>query len=248
MTVDDHAIDSLKVWYEIAMKELIEEHTKEPGKKVSELPSFKAAKAYEEALNVLINACYFPEYRASHRLSVLDEIKEYDDSRKVFGEEILSDPSSPAKSSKLINTIEQLEYLMEFYNKLRGVAADEGRVLTDIENERGNEEDIYLPHALYHEKIDEVYNLIDIKYEETVKEWRQQRLKDGIITGKESRYFYEQTIYENESPFAATHRLITNIYNSDLTQEEMDKHIKLVQIAAEATGKVEVQDCLWDGK
>ncbi|ETT61028.1 hypothetical protein BSK66_31835 [Paenibacillus odorifer] len=145
-------------------------------------------------------------------------------------------------------TIEELEYLMKFYGKLRGVATDESGALTDIENELGIEEDVYLPHVLYHEKIDEMYEIIDIKYEETVKEWRQQLLKDGIITGKESHYFYEQTICENESPFAATHQLITNIYNSGLTQEEKEKHIKLVQIAAEATGKVEVQDCLWDGK
>jgi hypothetical protein len=61
LTVDDHAINSLKVWCEIAMKVLIEEHTEDPRKKVSELPSFIAAKAYED--------------RASHRLSVFTRFR-----------------------------------------------------------------------------------------------------------------------------------------------------------------------------
>ncbi|WP_449603066.1 hypothetical protein [Paenibacillus sp. Marseille-Q9583] len=52
----------------------------------------------------------------------------------------------------MIKTVEQLEYLMEFYNKLRGLAANEDGALTDIENELGIEEDVYLPHVLYHKK------------------------------------------------------------------------------------------------
>jgi len=65
-----------------------------------------------------------------------------------------------------------------------------------------------------------MYNIIDTKYKETVKEWRQLLLKDGIIKGKEDSHFYEQTICESDSPFAGTDRLITNIQNSELTPEE----------------------------
>lgn len=68
------------------MRELMAEHEKE-SKKVSELGTFKAAKVYEQALNILIGGTYLPEYCKDARLSVIKEIKDYDELRKTFGED-----------------------------------------------------------------------------------------------------------------------------------------------------------------
>lgn len=87
MDVDDHAIDSLKVWYNLAIKELRAEHQRNLSEPISKLPSFKAAKAYEKAINVLINAYYLPEFQERYRLpSAIKLIKEEDELRKIFGD------------------------------------------------------------------------------------------------------------------------------------------------------------------
>lgn len=85
MNVDDHAIDALKVWYNIALKEVIAEHQADPSIKLSALPSFKAAKAYEQAINIMVDALYLEEYRKSARLSVVKEVKHDDEMRKIHG-------------------------------------------------------------------------------------------------------------------------------------------------------------------
>lgn len=53
--VDDHAIDSLKTWYDISYEELKKEWTSGQYSIFSECPNFKTCNTYREALNVLIN-------------------------------------------------------------------------------------------------------------------------------------------------------------------------------------------------
>jgi hypothetical protein len=60
--IDDHAIDSLRVWFDLEYTELVEEWKSGQYAKLSECPSFKSATAFREAMNVLIKACYLPEY------------------------------------------------------------------------------------------------------------------------------------------------------------------------------------------
>lgn len=66
MGVSDHAIESLRTWYDLAYEELKEEYTSSKYKKLSECPSYKETAAYREAMNVLIKGCYLPEYVDSH--------------------------------------------------------------------------------------------------------------------------------------------------------------------------------------
>ncbi|MCM3603152.1 hypothetical protein M3175_20645 [Robertmurraya korlensis] len=56
MTVDDHAIDSLRTWFNIAYDELKEEWKSGRYEVVSDCPAFYAANAYRDAMNVLIKA------------------------------------------------------------------------------------------------------------------------------------------------------------------------------------------------
>jgi hypothetical protein len=55
MAVDDHAINSLKTWFDIEYDGLKKEWKSGKYERLSECPSFKAAHTYREALNVLIN-------------------------------------------------------------------------------------------------------------------------------------------------------------------------------------------------
>lgn len=77
MTVDDHAIDSLRTWFDIEIGILKDEFESGEYKKLSDCPSYKACKAYREALNILIKACYLPEYYESHKIAPLSEEIEY---------------------------------------------------------------------------------------------------------------------------------------------------------------------------
>jgi hypothetical protein len=58
MAVDDHAIDSLRVWFNIEYEELKKEWKSKKYSTLSECPAYKATAAYKEAMNVLIKACY----------------------------------------------------------------------------------------------------------------------------------------------------------------------------------------------
>lgn len=61
MTVDDHAIDSLRTFFLIAYEELKKEFISGKYGEVSHCPSFNAANAYREAMNVLIKAYHRSE-------------------------------------------------------------------------------------------------------------------------------------------------------------------------------------------
>jgi hypothetical protein len=54
MIVDDHAINSLKVYYDVACDELKKEWNSNEYRTIRECPSFKAVYTYREALDVLI--------------------------------------------------------------------------------------------------------------------------------------------------------------------------------------------------
>lgn len=51
--VDDHAINSLKTWYDIAYEDLKKEWKSSVYERLSDCPSFKLTATYREALNVL---------------------------------------------------------------------------------------------------------------------------------------------------------------------------------------------------
>lgn len=61
MTVDDHAIDSLRTWFLITYDELKKEWVSGVYGEISHCPSFHAANAYREAMNVLIRAYHRTE-------------------------------------------------------------------------------------------------------------------------------------------------------------------------------------------
>jgi hypothetical protein len=89
MAVDDHAIDSLRTWFDIEYEQLKEEWKSNEYENLSDCPSFKGAKAYREAMNILIKACYLPEYFEAHKIQTLKqmideelEIEEFWESRK----------------------------------------------------------------------------------------------------------------------------------------------------------------------
>lgn len=86
MNVEDHAIDALKVWYYLALKEVVSEHQKDLSVKISALPTFKTAKAYEQAINVLVNASYLEPYKKGARVSVVQEVRFDDEMRKLHGD------------------------------------------------------------------------------------------------------------------------------------------------------------------
>lgn len=54
MVVDDHAISSLKVFYDVACDELKKEWQSNEYGSLTECPTFKAVYTYREALDVLI--------------------------------------------------------------------------------------------------------------------------------------------------------------------------------------------------
>ncbi|MCM3405940.1 hypothetical protein [Cytobacillus oceanisediminis] len=52
--VDDHAIDSLRTWFDIAYDDLKKEWKSSNYENLRDCPSFKLAYTYREALNILI--------------------------------------------------------------------------------------------------------------------------------------------------------------------------------------------------
>jgi hypothetical protein len=73
----DHAIDGLMIFFDITFEQLVEEWKYGKYKKLSECPSYNEANAYRVAMNVLVKACYLPEYVESHIFSPLSkQIKE----------------------------------------------------------------------------------------------------------------------------------------------------------------------------
>ncbi|MCL6571728.1 MAG: hypothetical protein K6T88_08575 [Bacillus sp. (in: Bacteria)] len=80
----DHAIDNLRIYFDLSYEELVKEWKSGEYKKLSDCPSYKEANAYREAINVLVKACYLPEYVQSHKFASLSqqireqvEIEEY---------------------------------------------------------------------------------------------------------------------------------------------------------------------------
>jgi hypothetical protein len=73
MTVDDHAIDSLRTWFNLAYEELKKEWKSGQYGELIECPSFKATSAYREAMNILIEACYRSEYVDQYRIKSLEK-------------------------------------------------------------------------------------------------------------------------------------------------------------------------------
>jgi hypothetical protein len=69
----DHAIDGLRVYYDVALEELVQDWKSDNYQKLSDCPSYREAKAYREAINVLVNACYIPEYADSHLIEPLSK-------------------------------------------------------------------------------------------------------------------------------------------------------------------------------
>jgi len=59
MAVDDHAINSLRTWFEIEYEKLKTEWKSGQYENLSDCPSFKVTYTYKEALNVLIKS---PQY------------------------------------------------------------------------------------------------------------------------------------------------------------------------------------------
>jgi hypothetical protein len=59
MAVDDHAINSLRTWFEIEYERLKTEWKSGQYEKLSDCPSFKVTYTYREALNVLIKGPRF---------------------------------------------------------------------------------------------------------------------------------------------------------------------------------------------
>jgi hypothetical protein len=68
----DHAIESLKGFLDAELEELRREWKggKSEYQKLSDCPSYKACKAYVDAINVLVKAYYHPKYVDRYKLSV----------------------------------------------------------------------------------------------------------------------------------------------------------------------------------
>ena len=73
MAVDDHAIKSLKTWFDIAYEDLKKEWKSGQYERLSDCPSFQTAAAYRDAMNVLIKGCYHPEVIEGQLKRMLDE-------------------------------------------------------------------------------------------------------------------------------------------------------------------------------
>ncbi|MBG9585537.1 hypothetical protein [Cytobacillus firmus] len=73
MAVDDHAINSLRTWHDLAYEELKKEWITGQFEKLSDCPSFKVTAAYHEAMNVLHKGCNFPDVAADQLQKSIDE-------------------------------------------------------------------------------------------------------------------------------------------------------------------------------
>lgn len=74
MSVDDHAIDSLRIFFKLEYEELKIEWKSGQYGKLSDCPSFGSTTAYREAMNVLIKACYLPEYFEQNKIEPLKKM------------------------------------------------------------------------------------------------------------------------------------------------------------------------------
>ncbi|NNV07524.1 hypothetical protein ETC03_14325 [Geobacillus sp. MMMUD3] len=72
----DHAIEELKGFLRIELEELREEWKDGKGayKKLSDCPSYNPCKAYVDAINVLVNARYYPEYVEQYKCPSVEEL------------------------------------------------------------------------------------------------------------------------------------------------------------------------------
>lgn len=83
MAVDDHAINSLRVWFDIEYNELKKEWKSNEYEKLSDCPSFKVVYTYREALDVLIKGPEHVNDDKSERLKrMIDEELELENYRK----------------------------------------------------------------------------------------------------------------------------------------------------------------------
>lgn len=74
MGVDDHAINSLRVFYDVAYEELKKEWKSNQYEKLSDCPSFKGVYTYRDALDVLIKGPGSIDVYKSERLQgIIDE-------------------------------------------------------------------------------------------------------------------------------------------------------------------------------
>ncbi|MFD5853768.1 hypothetical protein ACFWGC_26910 [Cytobacillus pseudoceanisediminis] len=73
MVVDDHAINSLKTWFDISYEELKKEWATGQYSILADCPSFKATAAYHEAMNVLHKGSNSPDVAAEQLKNRLDE-------------------------------------------------------------------------------------------------------------------------------------------------------------------------------
>ncbi len=74
MAVDDHAIESLRTWFDLEYAELKKEWKSGQYGELSDCPSFKATAAYREAMHVLIKACYRSQYVNQYKFETLKEM------------------------------------------------------------------------------------------------------------------------------------------------------------------------------
>ena len=73
----DHAIEGLQVYFDLAFEELLEEWKSGHFQRLADCPSCKEVNAYREALNVLVKACYLPEYVKDHLIPpIYQKVKE----------------------------------------------------------------------------------------------------------------------------------------------------------------------------
>ena len=68
MTVDDHAINSLKVYFNVANDELKKEWKSNKYENLSDCPSFKAVYTYREAMDILITGTNYIDDDKTERL------------------------------------------------------------------------------------------------------------------------------------------------------------------------------------
>lgn len=78
--VDDHAIDALKVWFEIEYEHLKKEWKSGQYGKLSECPSFKVTHTYKEAINILIKGTQYID--ETELKQMIDEDLEIEELRK----------------------------------------------------------------------------------------------------------------------------------------------------------------------
>ncbi|MCM3405485.1 hypothetical protein [Cytobacillus oceanisediminis] len=79
MIADDHAINSLKTWFDIAYQDLKKEWVSDQYEKLSDCPSFKLASTYHEAITVLYKGSNFPDIAEKQLKSRVTEELEFEE-------------------------------------------------------------------------------------------------------------------------------------------------------------------------